>query len=352
MEKPFFSELKNSKPLRLSLTFFIPSAILLSMLFLSLILWVQKENKEEEFENLKEAAKAFYDQIVITRIWNAQHGGVYVEVTPETPPNPYLEDPLRDIVSVEGRFYTKINPAYMTRQLSNISMIREGNRFRIISLNPINPLNIADEWESNALKEIEKGELDFKSEIIEQDNIRVFRYIAPLKIEQPCLKCHEKHGYRYGDIKGGISISIPMTRYEQIYSRKLTNTIFSLLIAAIFSIALFGTVIFILSKRVGSSIEREIEWKRLTAIVELAGATAHEMRQPLTVVHSLMDILKSKMKDGEKITDEEINIIYNQCHRMDEIIKKMLNITSYKTKDYLKNKKILDLNESSKKMEE
>ncbi len=352
MEKPFFSELKNSKPLRLSLTFFIPSAILLSMLFLSLILWVQKENKEEEFENLKEAAKAFYDQIVITRIWNAQHGGVYVEVTPETPPNPYLEDPLRDIVSVEGRFYTKINPAYMTRQLSNISMIREGNRFRIISLNPINPLNIADEWESNALKEIEKGELDFKSEIIEQDNIRVFRYIAPLKIEQPCLKCHEKHGYRYGDIKGGISISIPMTRYEQIYSRKLTNTIFSLLIAAIFSIALFGTVIFILSKRVESSIEREIEWKRLTAIVELAGATAHEMRQPLTVVHSLMDILKSKMKDGEKITDEEINIIYNQCHRMDEIIKKMLNITSYKTKDYLKNKKILDLNESSKKMEE
>jgi len=322
------------------------------MLFFSLIFWVQKASKKEEFEDLQEAAKAFFDQIIITRIWNAQHGGVYVEVTPQTPPNPYLEDPLRDIVSVDGRLYTKINPAYMTRQISDISMQRQGNKFRIISLNPINPLNMADEWESSALKEIESGMINSKAEMLEQDKMRVFRFIAPLKIEEPCLKCHEKHGYKHGNIKGGISISIPMTQYEQIYSRKLTNTIISLSIIAIFSIILFAGIIFILSRRLSKAIEREIEWKRLTAIIELAGATAHEIRQPLTIVHCLMDILKSKMKDGEKITEEEINIIYNQCRRMDEIIKKMTSITSYKTRDYIKDFKILNLEESSKNTEE
>jgi hypothetical protein len=48
---------------------------------------------------LTEVAKGFYEQILITRMWNARHGGVYVEITPATLPNPYLDVPDRDIVS-------------------------------------------------------------------------------------------------------------------------------------------------------------------------------------------------------------------------------------------------------------
>ena len=41
--------------------------------------------------------ESFFDLIVMTREWNAWHGGLYVPVTPETIPNPYLETPMRDI---------------------------------------------------------------------------------------------------------------------------------------------------------------------------------------------------------------------------------------------------------------
>jgi two-component system NtrC family sensor kinase len=35
------------------------------------------------------------------------------------------------------------------------------------------------------------------------------RYMAPLMVAKPCLVCHEKLGYKEGDIRGGISVSQP-----------------------------------------------------------------------------------------------------------------------------------------------
>ena len=68
-----------------------------------------------------QTARAFFDQIVFSRAWNAGHGGVYVQVSEDTQPNPYLDDPLRDLATMEGVKLTKINPAYMTRQIAEIS---------------------------------------------------------------------------------------------------------------------------------------------------------------------------------------------------------------------------------------
>ncbi|MGI9132680.1 MAG: ATP-binding protein, partial [Rhodoferax sp.] len=33
------------------------------------------------------------------------------------------------------------------------------------------------------------------------------RYMAPLMVEKPCLRCHASQGYKVGDVRGGISIS-------------------------------------------------------------------------------------------------------------------------------------------------
>ncbi len=54
-------------------------------------------------------ARAFFQEIVTTRLWNAEHGGVYVPVTKETQPNPYLDIGDRIIKTVDGKVLTKIN---------------------------------------------------------------------------------------------------------------------------------------------------------------------------------------------------------------------------------------------------
>lgn len=102
-------------------------------------------------------AKSIFQQIVVTRSWSSSHGGVYVPVTPKTQPNPYLEDSLRDIVTVDGLQLTKINPAYMTRQLSEINSSNTSLQFHITSLNPIRPANEADNWEKKHWKVLKKG---------------------------------------------------------------------------------------------------------------------------------------------------------------------------------------------------
>ncbi len=347
--KKFFAEISRSAgPVRVTLMFLLPFLFALTIFLSLLIAWEKKKMDEDQLSELKETARAFFEQIMITRIWNAQHGGVYVEVSAETPPNPYLEVPDRDIVSVNGKRYTKINPAYMTRQLSEIANQRHGYKFHIVSIRPVNPYNMPDGWEKNVLEEFEKGKSAEAATVFkEYDGSRFFRYLVPLKIEEPCLRCHAKHGYGYGDIKGGIGISIPMEKSDIIYSMKLRRMVISLLIIGSVSILFVAAITLYLSRRLSHEIEKNIEREKLAAIVELAGATAHEMRQPITVVHNLISLIDDKFKHNESITEDEIDIITNQCARMNNIIKKMLNITSYRTKDYIKGKKIIDLDESS-----
>lgn len=154
-----------------------------------------------------ESARSFFNLMVAFREWNAQFEGVYVPVTDITPPNPYLDVPNRDINIGEGKMLTRVNPAYMTRLVSQILNAREGVRFHITSLNPLRPDNQPTEWEVKALTAFEMTEAD---EFYEWDRkSQTFTYMAPLVTQAECLPCHAKQGYTIGDIRGGISLTIP-----------------------------------------------------------------------------------------------------------------------------------------------
>lgn len=169
-------------------------------------------NYSNETESHKELAfqttRVFFDQIVLGRAWNAGHGGVYVPVTEDTRPNPYLNDPLRDLETKEGIKLTKINPAFMTRQIAEIASRETGVQFHITSLKPIRPANKPSKWEKDWLMSFEKGTVEHGA-FIKKGSGYSFRYMAPLITEQSCLKCHQEQGYKLGDVRGGISITLP-----------------------------------------------------------------------------------------------------------------------------------------------
>ena len=198
-------------PLKLTLIFSLPFALIFISLLTALILWEKKSREQELVTELRETARAYFEQILITRLWNANHGGVYVEVTNKTQPNPYLrDDPERDIATIDGRKYTKINPAYMTRQISEIAYQKGRYKFHITSLKPVNPMNKADGWETRQLSLFEEGKKEDAYEVVTDNRETRFRYMAPLLMEAACFKCHEKSGYKLGDVRGGISVDIPM----------------------------------------------------------------------------------------------------------------------------------------------
>lgn len=179
----------------------------LSIVGISFI-WNLVDDKREYEQLALETARAFFQQILVTREWNAQHDGVYVPVSDSVKPNIYLEDPLRDITTDKGVKLTKINPAYMTRQIADIASRQNGIKFHITSLNPIRPQNKPTSWEKKWLKSFDKGVKE-QGEFTSEDDKIVFRFMAPLTVEKSCLNCHAKQGYKVRDVRGGISITIP-----------------------------------------------------------------------------------------------------------------------------------------------
>ncbi|MCU7802336.1 MAG: DUF3365 domain-containing protein [Candidatus Thiodiazotropha sp. (ex Lucinoma borealis)] len=191
-----------------------------------------------------ERAQSMFKLVEMTRLWNARHGGVYVPVTDESPSNPYLEVPDKDITTTTGRRLTKLNPAYMTRQIADIAREFGDIHFHITSLNPINPNNIPDQWESFALSLLEintKEVLEYR----EHDEKAVYRYMGPLITKKSCMKCHEKQGYVVGDIRGGISITLPAAPILDAQSATRDQII---VIHLILFILIIGMTLFYLNK--------------------------------------------------------------------------------------------------------
>ncbi|CAA7622866.1 putative transduction histidine kinase [Magnetospirillum sp. LM-5] len=152
--------------------------------------------------------------IQTTRLWTAKHGGVYVPATEATPPNQWLVDPLRD-VEINGRPFTKINPSYLTRQVAEMINADERLNLRLTSRRPIRPGNAPDAWEDQALVEFEAG-LAEKLELVAGASGPVYRYISRMLVEEPCLKCHAPQGYQVGDVRGGLSVSIPLAEFTVV----------------------------------------------------------------------------------------------------------------------------------------
>ncbi len=164
-------------------------------------------------EMARQAARLSFAKDLLYRRWVAMHGGVYVPVTPQTPPNPNLAHvPQRDLTLPSGQQLTLVNPASMTRQVQEMARQAKGVQDHITSLKPIRPENAADAWETNALRAFETGATEVSS-LEPLDGQSCLRLMRPMRVESDCLKCHGDQGYRLGDIRGGISVSVPMRPY-------------------------------------------------------------------------------------------------------------------------------------------
>lgn len=175
---------------------------------------------------LEEARKSF-NKDVILREWISTHGGVYVPVSDYIKPNPYLQTPRRDVTTEKGEKLTLLNPAYVTRLLHEFEYKKNYDIIsHISSLDPINPKNQPNKWEARALKSFEKGKTEYK-ELSDKNGKTVFRYMAPLKVKETCLKCHGEEGYKIGEIRGGISVALDFSPYQAVLVRETKNFIIS-----------------------------------------------------------------------------------------------------------------------------
>lgn len=184
------------------------TAMVFAMIFVRTIVLTRGEAREQ--------ASSYIDLIVTSRAWNADHGGVWVEKKPGVDSNQYLRtlgiDP--DTSTVSGQVLTLRNPAAMTTEMSRIAAQGQGVQFRLTSLKVVNPSNVPDDWEREMLSRFETDHSEV-SVIENQGGARVLRVIRPLITDASCLRCHADQGYRVGDVRGAISLTLPLAANDQ-----------------------------------------------------------------------------------------------------------------------------------------
>lgn len=365
-------------------------------------------------ELAKNEARSLFNKDQALRTWATSHGGVYVLPDERTQPNPYLSHiPDRDITTTKGMLLTLMNPAYIVRQMMEEYEALHGIKGHLTSLKTLNPVNTPDEWERESLLDFEKG-VEERSEFTEIKGVPYLRLMQPMVTEQGCLKCHGHQGYKEKDIRGGMSVSVPMTPYLFVQQKQIAlmawshGSIFLLGVLAIGFVSKRSKLRIIeriaaeealreyrdhleelVEKRTGElrvtneQLEQEIaertqaedevkkvnkelretvnelkkankkilkqqksviEEERLKVLLQMAGATAHELNQPLTVLLCNIELI-GRTENVPKELTATLSMIQKAGQSISSIIKKIQKVRQYDTKQYCQDHFIINLDQ-------
>jgi signal transduction histidine kinase len=391
--KEFFTNIRALK-ISLSSKFIIGIAIVLSLTMGFSIYFISAKHADLVYEQLNVQAKALFTQIVLTRQWIADHGGIYVGGSLQEP-NPYLQE--SEITDTAGKRYIRESPAMVTKELSKYAREKGTFWFNITSLKLFNPNNAPDEFEHEALLAFESSDQKEISKMEKIGNYYFYRYIAPLYIKESCLQCHDHQGYTIGDVRGAISITMPVDHAVHMINSERR----SLLVASAATIGLLMFVLFIMMKtlvltpvrqlnihmkdfsagrksntsiiRTGDELEdlsrsfmemskslteyhSDLENKvsiatksfeeantRLALLNEkksdFIASISHELRTPMTSIKGAMDYIRAKIRKVTDIKETEelmefLDVIKNNADRLIRMVNDTLDLERFESGMY------------------
>jgi|GEM_PF-6084861 len=295
---------------------------IISTVTLSILFFINKsQNQQIGFleQHIIDDATQSFQNIVTIRNWNSEHGGVFVKGHDNLQPNPYLMD--NQLITKNDEKLIKINHAWMTKQISEITNKENKVSYKLTSLNPLNPENLPNKFEKEALNYFEKYKnIKYyydKKNITQQET---FNFMGSLLVEKSCLQCHAVQGYKIGDIRGGVRVSLSIDRYKNhalnIIEKHNYLELFVLLLSIIFTF-----IVYKLNNKIFEQENLLIIHSRNAAMGEMINMIAHQWRQPLSVV---------SMGANTIIADIELDMVENET--LKDISNDILEQTQYLTR--------------------
>jgi len=155
---------------------------------------------------------ASYQQVLF-RHWIERHGGVCGLETAGNASTVCMESGAREIITPSGRHLRLVSPSEVSRDAFGSLSDENTIHGHLTSLAPVDKLNAPDGWERAALTSIANGSKEV-SGVERVDGRNYLRLMRPLLTTTGCLQCHGAQGYRLGDIRGGITVLMPLAPFE------------------------------------------------------------------------------------------------------------------------------------------
>lgn len=95
-----------------------------------------------------------------------------------------------------------------------------------------------------------------------------------------------------------------------------------------------------------SLLEQRPSGPSLEGLVELAGAAAHEMNQPLTSVMGTLELLRRKLEPGHP-AEGYLEVLQEDAERMASVVDQLAHLVRFRTKPYVGDSDIFDLDAAS-----
>jgi signal transduction histidine kinase len=171
--------------------------------------WVGIQQEKQALDQVMNQARVLVRQIILTRQWVSDSGGVMVLRGSEGAgsAHPYVYD---DRMETSRGSYQRFTPSMVTKKLSEYSFRQDLYRFRLSGSNPLNPENMPDEFEERALSKFGEEGIAEVSRIGTESGKLYLQYMVPLLVDKACLDCHRGPGFFKGAVGGGLSVFLPI----------------------------------------------------------------------------------------------------------------------------------------------
>ncbi len=198
--------------LSLQFKFFLGIVLVVGPVLGLIFTWTGIRNEQHARDQILNQARMLASQIVLTRQWVSDCGGVLVKRDSKGAKDTFFRFSEK-LVTAHGDFQ-RFTPSMVTKKLSRYSLKQNLYRFRLAGLNPINPENTPNTFDRQAIDQFVRYQTKEVYRFDTQAADPFFRYSVPLYVNAACLECHRDQGYVKGTVAGCLSIVFPMQATE------------------------------------------------------------------------------------------------------------------------------------------
>lgn len=266
------------------------------------------------------------------------------------------QDRLAQVAFTEDGVYQGLHCAIAGRIIGQSFTMQSDYTTRFVNFNPRNVAGEPDDYEAAALSAFhDDGSRTDYYGFTDYNGEQVFRYVAPMTIEEACLQCHgepvgeldvtgtPKEGWKMGDIGGAISIIIPLDVYQASERDSIVqDVLFFAIMLAVCLVAVYAALTHLVTRPL-SKIQAGVEQVSGGNLnVQLTySESSQEMSTLMTefngMAHELADVyanLEDEVADRTARLQEANEVLERQRRQLEAVNAQLVDENQYKS-DFL-----------------